>query len=204
MNSIATIRKDIRKYFSEQSLLRDEEEVYGLSGGGLYYYTCQFYKQTDKNRNWVVSRIEIHNIETNEKLLEYLADSDDAHHSACWFQKGGNDYLFLPEVRAGQTIVDMNNRQLYSYYSPEEPFIWQSIFPSPDKNKIAVDGCYWACPNELRIYDITNQTALPYPCIYQMSNFTNEEGCVFEEWVDNTIFTICKNKNEIVEINLVL
>lgn len=197
-NEIEKVRQDIQKYFDENNRL--EKERYELSEGGLYYFTSERYKQNDPKRNWVICKIEIYNIETTEKILEYFTDADDNDYCACWFKKNGDDYLILPEAFQGQSIVDIREKKLYSFYSSEEPFIWQLIYPSPGGNKIAVDGCYWGCPNELRVYDTNKITNLPYPMIYQEASF--DVNCVFEHWEGNNMIVICKNKKDIMKIDI--
>ncbi len=197
-NEIEQIRTEICQYFDEKNKL--PEERYELSEGGLFYFTSERYMQTDLKRNWVVCKIEIFNIETSEKLLEYITDADDNDFAACWFQKDNKDYLILPEAFQGQSIVDISQKQLHSFYSSQEPFIWQTIYPSPDGNKLAVEGCYWACPRELRIYDSTEIVKLPYLIVYQESNFDND--CTIEHWKNNDTLVVCRNQKEISEINL--
>ena len=61
-----------------------------------------------------------------------------------------------------------------------DPFIWTEILPSPDKTKLAVIGCYWACPYEVVVYDISKICQLPYPVIKRkvvaMENLKDWQG----------------------------
>lgn len=201
LNEIDNIRREINLYFDPNNRF-NEVEQYGLSESGLYYFTSERYKQTDPKCNWVVCKIEIWDTEKAEKIYEYITDADDTDYCAKWLSKNNKEYLILPEAFQGQSIFDVNARQLHSFYSSSDPFIWTGIYPSPDGNKIAVDGCYWACPNELRIYNTENITALPYPLIYQESGFTNKNGCAFEYWADNNTVVVCRNKQDIIKLKI--
>ena len=200
-NEIETVRQDINLYFDKNNRLGIDEH-YELSESGLYYYTSERYRQTDPKRNWIVCKIEIWDIEKSVKIFEYLTNSDDMDYCSCWVHKNGKEYLMLPEAFQGQSVFDVSSKQLFSFYSREDPFIWQSIHPSPNGNKVAVDGCYWACPNELRVYNTENITELPYKMIFQDTDFTNERGCVFEYWEDNETIVVCENKKEIRKIKI--
>lgn len=198
-NEIELIRKDVKRYFHESGKL-PEREHYVLSNGGLYYFTATPYKQNDPSRNWIVSKIEIWNIEASRLLFHYLRDDD--LHCGTWVQKQKKDYLFLPECSQGQSVFDVSENRLYSFYSSKDPFIWLGVFPSPDANRVAVDGCYWGCPNELRVFDISEITKLPYPMIYQEHNFDQNNKCVFESWSDNNTLVVCRNEKEIAKIEI--
>lgn len=197
-NEIEEIRKDIIKYFDVNNRIGKED--YKLSETGNFYFTVEKFRQNDAKRNWIVSKIEIWKTGSPTFDFDYIANSEDVFDDYCWIIKDEIEYLFLPEAIGGQSVYDSQNKRLHSFYSNQEPFIWMGLYPSPDMNKLAVDGCYWACPNELRIYDISEITKLPYKLIYQESNFG--DGCVVEQWKDNTHLTICRNDRNILTIAL--
>jgi hypothetical protein len=46
-------------------------------------------------------------------------------------------------------------------HRPPEPargtaFCWAAVHPSPDGTRLAVEGCVWACPYELVLYDFSD------------------------------------------------
>ncbi|MFC6096330.1 hypothetical protein ACFPVY_06685 [Flavobacterium qiangtangense] len=190
-NEIDIKRADIKKYFDETAKIVGTDE-FGLSEFGIYYFETQQYLQTDPNRNWRVTKVQIGNIEKDVPFFEYLTDNEDT--CSLWVYKDKKDYLLLPEFQGGQSIFDVEARKLHSFYSEDAPFIWTSIFLSPDKTKLAVTGCYWACPSEIVIYDCTNLTELPYPCIYRKLLDNNFE---IKEWEDDeTVVLMTTNKKE--------
>lgn len=93
----------------------------------------------------------------------------------------GHDYLACGEDYQGQTIVEVDTGRQVSTY-PEAAhkgfgFCWASIHPSPDKQVLAVDGCYWACPYEVVLYDFRDPMNLPLP---ELERWDDAEG--FDEW----------------------
>jgi hypothetical protein len=62
----------------------------------------------------------------------------------------------------GQTIVNLDTGEEYNdsqwkngKYQGSE-FCWAAHYLSPDGNTLAVDGCHWACPYEIKFYDFTD------------------------------------------------
>ncbi|MDR6969573.1 hypothetical protein J2X31_003606 [Flavobacterium arsenatis] len=183
-------RTDIRQYFDETAKIVRKDE-FDLSESGLYYFETQQYKQTDINRNWTVTKIQIGHIEKDGHFFEYLTDYE--YNCSLWIYKDKKDYLLLPEFQGGQSVFDVEEKKLYSFYSEDDPFIWANIFVSPDNTKLAVTGCYWACPFEIVVYDCSNLTELPYACIYRQLLDTNFE---IKEWEDNRTIVMTNNKKE--------
>lgn len=56
-------------------------------------------------------------------------------------------------------------------------FCWASIHPSPDCQVIAINGCYWAAPYEVALYDFRNPMKFPLPELERW-----DEAEEFDEW----------------------
>jgi hypothetical protein len=56
---------------------------------------------------------------------------------------------------------------------------------------LAVDGCYWACPFDVVLYDFRNPEDLPLRELSRVSNVVDR----FEGWTDNETFVL---KREVV------
>jgi hypothetical protein len=105
-----------------------------------------------------------------------------------WISREGSDYLILPEDLEGVSVIDLRTGQVEGYSTPGERFIWAEIHPSPDGTRLAVIGCYWACPYELHVYDFSNPMELPYP---RLASFDLPENLTqFGGWVDSDSFTM--------------
>jgi len=75
-------------------------------------------------------------------------------------------------------------------------FIWVNGYISPDNTKISIEGCIWAYPYQIKIFDPTNPIALPYPTIFE-TNIDNEYSEVIG-WKNNKQFEYKNNHNEII------
>jgi hypothetical protein len=80
-----------------------------------------------------------------------------------WVSRDGHDYLLFPEDLEGQTVIDLTTGEVAGFSSPDDEFIWCEFYPSPDRTKLAVLGCYWACPYLIMVYDFQNPLNLPLP-----------------------------------------
>jgi hypothetical protein len=79
------------------------------------------------------------------------------HHT--FVTKDDREYLIAGRSYMSQTIVDLDRGMEYEPPGEQEDgsaFIWTACFLSPDGNTLAVDGCVWACPYELKFFDFTD------------------------------------------------
>lgn len=177
-NLIQNVRADTLKYFDESALLPGTEETY-FSPDNKYFFQSNYYRQTDKNRNWIVSKIQVFQNDTKEKIFEFIRNDDSLFHG--WLTSDNKSYLLLSEDLEGKSILDLSTRKLYSYSFEDDKFIWCEYYPSPDGKRLAVIGCYWACPYELVVFDTSNPTSFPYKELYRQDTFQEKL-----EWLDNT------------------
>lgn len=91
----------------------------------------------------------------------------------------GHDYLVCGEDYQGQTVVqlDTGGRVDHKPASASQGFgfCWAKHWPSPDKTMLAVSGCYWACPYEMRVYDFSEPMNPPWPML-TLSNWSEFGG----------------------------
>jgi len=79
------------------------------------------------------------------------------HHT--FVTKGDREYLIAGRSYMSQTIVDLDRGAEYEPPGDQEDggaFIWTTCFLSPDGSTLAVDGCVWACPYEVKFFDFTD------------------------------------------------
>ena len=128
-------------------------------------------------------------VATGEIIL--TTKHNDAQCTHAWVSRSGVDYLLFPECLEGQSVMDLTNRRVAGFFSKEETFIWCVITLSPDEDKIAIEGCYWACPYEVTIYDFRDPMTLPLPILTQIT-FSVRDGAweSFGAWLDDRRFTI--------------
>ena len=160
MNGINELRAEINRFFNP-SLRTDDERETIVSLSGRYQVTWDVYRLDDATRNWSVSDVIVTDLLDSTEVARFIR-SDDRFWS-CWIEREEAEYLVCSEALDGQTVIDLTHRQMASWCGSdrENGFIWVEYFPSPTGQRLAVIGCYWACPYEVVVYDFTSPMNLP-------------------------------------------
>lgn len=83
----------------------------------------------------------------------------------------GHSYLICGEDYQGQTVVQLDTGKVKSHLPQAAEvgigFCWAHYTVSPDKTMIAVEGCYWAAPYEVRVIDFSDPMKMPWPQIHE-------------------------------------
>ncbi len=199
MNAIEKIRKEIQDYFSPANLVENSGLVY-QSPSKSYRIESKAYKQTKENCNWNVAQVDLIKSSNNELLRQFYVNDSRYPHE--WIEKDGKEYLFCPEdLYGGQTLVDLELNQMASYSPGEDGFISMEFYLSPNACKLAIVGCVWSCPYELRIYDFANPMHLPWREIATINIDEYDDQTIL--WVDNETISIkdCAGKKAIFEVS---
>lgn len=186
-NLIQDIRAEILRHFDDKAMLADTEETH-FWPDNKYCFTSNYYRQTDGHRNWNVSKIQIFQTATKEKILEFIRNDDSLFHG--WLTVDNKCYLLLSEDLEGKSIFDFTSRKFYSYSFEDDKFIWCEYYPSPDEKRLAIVGCYWACPYEIVVFDTSEPTCYPYKELYRQDTFQEKI-----EWIDNKTLNITDGNN---------
>jgi hypothetical protein len=111
---------------------------------------------------------------------EELISSIKCYYSVTLFQyiehSNGFEYLIFRRDLYGYSILNLNSLKVFHYIPKvailpdKESFIWTEVSYSGNSNFLAVEGCYWACPYEIMIFDISNPEKLPYPLIAKLND----------------------------------
>lgn len=182
MNRIEKVRAEIREYFDPKNLIEDSSQT-TFSPSKTFRLHTSAYRQSKPEVNWLVSKVEIFENGTDEKIFDLLANDRFFH---AWFQVGDSEFLVCAEdMYGGQTVIDLTNRTMSSYSPDTDGFIWTEFFLSPDANTLAVIGCVWACPYEIRLYDFSDPMNLPLDEIKSVL-LTGSE--TISHWLDNLSF----------------
>jgi hypothetical protein len=94
--------------------------------------------------------------------------------------KDNKEYLLCGQDYQGYTIVDLSNGVKQNYV-PEAAyqglgFCWGAIYHQDNSNKLIIDGCYWAHPYDLVIYDFSDPMCLPYRELHRISSIEDAKG----------------------------
>ena len=182
MNKIDTVRAEIRECFDPQNFIEDSLET-DLSPNNRYRLQTSEYRQTKPDLNWVVTKVEIYDNDSEERLFDFISVDRFFH---AWLTTNSIEYVICAEdIFGGQTVIDLTNRRMESYSPDEDGFIWTEFSLSPSGKTLATVGCIWACPFEIRVYDFDNPMALPLPELKTIELIGSEK---IVDWVNDKTF----------------
>ncbi|QNM84655.1 hypothetical protein H9W90_10650 [Polaribacter pectinis] len=194
MNYINVIRKEITDYFDPKSLIKNSEEIH-KSPTRNYSIKTVSYIQNKADTNWDVTKVEVFDNKKDERIFEFFSNHGELFFN--WFRKESIDYLVCAEdIYGGQTVIDLTNNKMESYSPNEDGFIATEFYLSPNGEKLAIIGCFWACPFIIKIYDFTNPLKLPFQEIKEID--LNNNTIEIEGWLDNE--RIITNQGKIITI----
>ena len=142
---IVNFEKDTSDEQIEYKIISKDEIIHKTKDK---YYIA---KLMDISQNKIIYTYKIYN--TYKPLSKFIT----INNQEWWFS--GRHYMLRLFVNCdtGEIYDDPNNIENDDFYKYCCEYIWGSIADvSSDGKYILVDGCYWACPYEWRIYDISN------------------------------------------------
>lgn len=90
-------------------------------------------------------------------------------------------FLLAGEDYQGQTVIDLVAGERKDFLPKEAAdgagFCWAKYTPNSDGMLLAVEGCYWACPYEVRIVDFSDPMNPPWPILHR-----DEDNDTFGGW----------------------
>ena len=192
MNYIEKIRADIKKDFNEQTFQKGDFEMFISPSTKFRLDTTNF---CSKEPNWDLTKVEIYNQNTNQKLLAFFVNESRFFHG--WLTKQNIEYLVCTEdIFGGQTIVDLTNQKIVGYSPNEDGFIWTDFHLSPDGNTLATIGCYWACSYVIKLFDFTNPMNLPLTELKEIRLLQNNE--IITCWLDTETIQLSFSESQTV------
>jgi hypothetical protein len=160
-------KKDTKHGFIiPENLISVKDAVFSPSG--KYSLTVESYGTGEGHWNYTRGLVK-----GTDKLIADVV----RNYSSFWYafsqHSNGSEYLLCGEDYQGQTIINLDTGKRIDYL-PEEAkkghgFCWVTVHPSPDSKYLAVEGCVWACPYEIIIYDFSDPEILPY---HQVEGFS--------------------------------
>lgn len=104
-------------------------------------------------------------VEAHPDGHDYLVCSQDYQAYTVIRLDTGERVDLLPEpVSKTVTYVDSGKEKELTVVTHANTygFCWAAIHPHPNKTILAVDGCLWACPYEVRLLDFTSPLQVPF------------------------------------------
>jgi hypothetical protein len=100
----------------------------------------------------------------------------------------GEDYLICGFDYQGYTVVRLSDGEQVDFLSEAandgHGFCIALMQLSPCKQFLVMEGCYWGCPYQVRMYDVSEPLNVPWPVIFE-SGLDPTEG----SWQEDGSFT---------------
>jgi hypothetical protein len=161
-NEIEALRESMRRDLAGAKLCPDEGFT-EPSPCGRYLLEVEAYATTSFPHYATIVVATVRSSVTGEVLV--TLNRNDSRYFYAWVSRDGRDYLLFAEDLEGHSVIDLTDRKVAGFSSPDDQFIWTEIYPSPDRTILAVVGCYWACPYEVAVYDFHDPMQMPLSVI---------------------------------------
>ena len=149
-------------------------------------YTLHVTRHAEGPTTWSYSRGWVYE---GEHLIAEIC-RNYGHFPFAWVEHhpSGHAYLIGGEDYQGQTVIELDTGRRADHLPPEADegvgFCWTAYEASPSGLTLAVDGCYWACPYELRLVDLSDPLAgLP------VLTYLDDEGTFAWQDTDTCLIT---------------
>ncbi len=112
-----------------------------------------------------------------------------------WVVNDSEESLLCGEDYQGYNVINLSTGVNVLTF-PREAFdgggyCWAAAHPSPDGTVVAVEGCYWACPYSLTLYDFSDPARSPLPQLARYEDLDQVEG-----WVSRGNFAFTVDEGE--------
>ncbi|MEO1525558.1 MAG: hypothetical protein AAFX06_08975 [Planctomycetota bacterium] len=156
-------RRAVDEVFAKAEAKLDDAKTF-LSPSGRY--SLQVIPYSTGPKSWGYSKGIVRSTDSGEQLAEINRNYSAFPHSWSEGHPTGHDYLIAGEDYQGQTIVELDTQNRFDGVPDAAEqgfgFCWTAHYPTPDGRFLFVDGCVWAAPYELVLYDFGDPMCLPY------------------------------------------
>jgi hypothetical protein len=177
-------RRAIEAFFVPENVVSDSSKVTASPSG---HYELEVVRYTTKPNSWDYSRGLVRRLADGKVIADIKRNYSHFWHA--WVKHAnGNEYFLCGEDYQGYSVVNLTEETCGIHF-PDRGyqgfgFCWAAVYPSPDGLVLAVDGCIWACPYEIVLFDFSDPTQLPLPEIERIDGITDP----VIGWVDNDTF----------------
>jgi len=169
-------------FFIAKNLVPDSLEEH-FSSSHKYKLTVVNYRTLPNHGEYSLAKIYL---EPRQREL-FEVRRNYGHFPFCFVEKHSNahDYLICGEDYQGQTILELDTGKRIDYL-PEGAkkgvgFCWADISASVEKDVVAVEGCFWACPSALRFIDFSEPMQPPFLVLSEIQYATDNPG-LHSDW----------------------
>ncbi|HLA64554.1 MAG TPA: hypothetical protein VK610_09000, partial [Rhodothermales bacterium] len=96
-----------------------------------------------------------------------------------WVAHADGEYLLCGEDYQGYNVIELETGREAFTFPPEAAdgrgFCWTNVHPSPEGDVLAVEGCVWGGPYELRFFDFAEPLVSPLPELGRVEDYEEAE-----------------------------
>jgi hypothetical protein len=179
-------RSEIEARFSSMRPVPEPTEVHTSPSGE---YSLEVIEYTSAPESWNYTRGVVRHRETQEVIADIRRNYGIFWHA--WVQQKDRQFLLCGEDYQGYNVIDLSTGT-NTFTFPLEAykgtgFCWAAVHPSPSGELLAVEGCYWACPYEIVIYDFKNPSLSPLPELFRAEDLDQVLGWQPNEELQYTV-----------------
>jgi hypothetical protein len=168
-NDYAERRADFLRKFDQKAPVDGSKSIERSPSGR---YVLETVRYSSGPATWDYSRGVVTEIASGRVIADVKRNLGHFWHA--WiFRSEHEEFLLCGEDYQGYSVIDLTTAQTHVEFAASgfdgRGFCWASVQPSPDGTILAVDGCYWACPEELVFFDFSNPSVLPLPELFRVS-----------------------------------
>ncbi len=177
-------RRDVEDRFVRMLPILEERRVHASPSRNFELVVDTY---AEPGSDWHYSRGLVRELGTEEFIADIRRSAPKFLFA--WVERSDGEFLVCGEDPEGYTVVDV--RRGVSVCTPPDGsgFNWLQVYPSPDGQTLAVEGCVWGAPNDLVFYDFSDPRVSPMPEIARFSMPTDVLG-----WVSATTFKFTRFK----------
>ncbi len=171
ITQLVSLLKALKLKYRQYRYKRLENKIYSGPGQHVQYIIHGNYRLTITRfktgpNSWAYTEGVVTEEESGEEIARVRRNYSSFWYTFVLGHNDGHDYLLCGENYQGQTVIQLDTHKRVDYLPTEAKqgwgFCWADAQISPDKDYLLVDGCYWAAPYQLNVYNFKNPMELPY------------------------------------------
>jgi len=129
---------------------------------------------------WSYSQGDVY-VQGSDKPL-FSVKRNYSHFPFAWIENhpDGHDYMICGEDYQGHTVLQLDTGKRRDYFprSGHDGVGWCMVdfHPSPKGDMIAIEGCHWACPYEVKIFDFRKPLDGPLRVLSDEKDYSDYMG----------------------------
>ena len=161
-----------------------------ISPSGKYKLSIGYYKT--KQGCWNYTKGTITNLSDNSIVAEIGRNYGTFHNG--FFTKDNQEWMWTGKTYLSQCFINLETGRIHeNSESPDiksSSFCWTDVHPNTSGTLLAVAGCVWGAPYEIKFYDFSDPSK-GWPHL-ELSNYRHDYSLSLDsgdfKWIDDTTF----------------